>query len=102
VYKIDKTDLGFNLTFAGDMKNDESEKWYTESEQALIGQQSPFGVITDMRTLVPLPVEAQEVMVRGQSMYRSRGMERSCVILDDAISTIQFMRLARKSGIFKL
>ena len=101
MYKIDKTDLGFNLTFAGDMTKDEIEKWYTESEQALIGQQSPFGVIIDMRTLAPLPVEAQEVMVRGQSMYRSRGMERSCVILDDAITTIQFMRLARKSGIFK-
>jgi hypothetical protein len=101
VYKIDKTELGFNLTFAGDMTKDEIEKWYTESEQALIGQQSPFGVIIDMRTLAPLPVEAQEVMVRGQSMYRSRGMERSCVILDDAITTIQFMRLARKSGIFK-
>ena len=101
MYKIDKTDLGFNLTFAGDMTKDEIEKWYTESEQALLGQQSPFGVIIDMRTLAPLPVEAQEVMVRGQSMYRSRGMERSCVILDDAITTIQFMRLARKSGIFK-
>ena len=101
MYKIDKTDLGFNLTFAGDMTKDEIEKWYTESEQALIGQQSPFGVIIDMRTLAPLPVEAQEIMVRGQSMYRSRGMERSCVILDDAITTIQFMRLARKSGIFK-
>ena len=101
MYKIDKTDLGFNLTFAGDMTKDEIEKWYTESEQALMGQQSPFGVIIDMRTLAPLPVEAQEVMVRGQSMYRSRGMERSCVILDDAITTIQFMRLARKSGIFK-
>ncbi len=101
MYKIDKTDLGFNLTFAGDMTKDEVEKWYTESEQALIGQQSPFGVIIDMRTLAPLPVEAQEVMVRGQSMYRSRGMERSCVILDDAITTIQFMRLARQSGISK-
>jgi|SRR5580704_2562821 hypothetical protein len=101
MYKIDKTELGFNLTFAGDMTKDEIEKWYTESEQALLGQQSPFGVIIDMRTLAPLPVEAQEVMVRGQSMYRSRGMERSCVILDDAITTIQFMRLARKSGIFK-
>ena len=33
--------------------------------------------------------------------YRSRGMERSCVILDDAIMRIQFMRLARQSGIFK-
>jgi hypothetical protein len=40
-------------------------------------------------------------MVRGQSMYRGRGMERSCVILQDAITTIQFMRRARQSGIFK-
>jgi hypothetical protein len=101
VYKIDKTDLGFYLTFAGDMTKAEIERWYVESEHALTGQQSPFGVIIDMRTLAPLPVEAQEVMVRGQSMYRSRGMERSCVILDDAITTIQFMRLARKSGIAK-
>jgi hypothetical protein len=101
VYKIDKTDLGFFLTFAGKMTKAEIEKWYAESEQALIEQQAPFGVIIDMRTLALLPVEAQGVMVRGQSMYRRRGMERSCVILDDAITRIQFMRLARQSGIFK-
>jgi hypothetical protein len=101
VYKIEKTDLGFYLTFGGDMTKDEMEKWYEDSEQVLTGQQAPFGVIIDMRTLAPLRVEAQGAMVRGQSMYRSRGMQRSCVILDDAITTIQFMRLARKSGIFK-
>jgi hypothetical protein len=28
-------------------------------------------------------------------------MQRSCVILEDSITTIQFMRLARQSGIFK-
>jgi hypothetical protein len=101
MYKIEKTDLGFYLTFGGDMTKDELEKWYEDSEQVLTGQQAPFGVIIDMRTLAPLPVEAQGVMVRGQSMYRSRGMQRSCVILDDAITTIQFMRLARQSGISK-
>jgi hypothetical protein len=101
MYKIQKTDLGFYLTFGGDMTKDELEKWYEDSEQVLTGQQAPFGVIIDMRTLAPLPVEAQGAMVRGQSMYRSRGMQRSCVILDDAITTIQFMRLARQSGIFK-
>jgi hypothetical protein len=101
MYRIDKTDLGFYLTFGGEMTKAEIEKWYTESEQALTGQPAPFGVIIDMRTLALLPVEAQEVMVRGQSMYRRRGMQRSCVILDDAITRIQFMRLARKSGIFK-
>ena len=101
VYKIEKSDLGFHLTFAGAMTKAEIDKWYAESEQALKGPQAPFGVIIDMRTLGLLPVDAQGVMVRGQAMYRTRGMERSCVILDDAITRIQFMRLARQSGIFK-
>jgi hypothetical protein len=101
MYKIDRTDLGFNLTFAGDVTKAELEKWYEESEQVLTRQQGPFGVIIDMRTLAPLPPEAHGIMVRGQSMYRTRGMQRSCVILEDAITTIQFMRLARQSGIFK-
>jgi hypothetical protein len=101
VYKIEKNDLGFHLTFGGDMTKAELEKWYEDSEQVLPWQPVPFGVIIDMRTLAPLPAEAQQVMVRGQAMYRSRGMQRSCVILDDAITTIQFMRLAKRSGIFK-
>jgi hypothetical protein len=101
VYKIEKTDLGFHLTFAGLMTKPEIDRWYAESEQALKEPQGPFGVVIDMRTLALLPVKAQGVMVRGQAMYRSHGMERSCVILDDAITRIQFMRLARQSGIYK-
>jgi hypothetical protein len=101
MYKVDRTDLGFHLTFAGNMTKAELEKWYAESEKVLTGRHGPFGVVIDMRTLAPLPAEAQGVMVRGQAMYRSRGMQRSCVILDDAITKIQFMRLARQSGIFK-
>lgn len=83
------------------MTKAELEKWYEESEQALTKAPAPFGVIIDMRTLAPLPAEAQDVMVRGQAMYRGRGMQRSCVILEDAITTIQFRRLAKRSGIFK-
>ena len=101
MYKIDKTDLGFQLTFGGNMTEAEVETWYQESARVLTGMHVPFGVIIDMRTLTILPTEAQKVMVRGQSMYRSCGMRRSCVIVEDPITTIQFMRLARQSGIFK-
>jgi hypothetical protein len=101
MYKIEKSDLGFHLTFGGTVTKAELERWYDESELALKERKSPFGVIIDMRTLTPLPVEAQEIMVRGQAMYRAQGMQRSCVILGDAITTIQFMRLANRSGIRK-
>ena len=101
MYKIEKNDLGFHLTFGGTVTKEELEKWCDESAQILAAVQEPFGVIVDMRSLVPLGAEAQEVMVRGQSIYRGRGMQRSCVILDDAITTIQFMRLAKHSGIYR-
>ncbi|MGA2376777.1 MAG: hypothetical protein ABSF72_14745 [Candidatus Sulfotelmatobacter sp.] len=101
MYKIDRTDLGFQLTFGGDMTEAEIHTWYQESARVLAGMCLPFGVIIDMRTLAPLPVGAQAMMIKGQAMYRSRGMQRSCVILDDPITTIQFMRLAKESGIFK-
>jgi hypothetical protein len=101
VYKIDKTELGFQLTFGGDMTEAELETWYQESARVLSRIHVPFGVLIDMRTLAPLPAEAQKVMVRGQSMYRTSGMQRSCVILEDPITTIQFMRLAKQSGIFR-
>jgi hypothetical protein len=101
VYKIEAIDLGFLLKFGGSITKPELEKWYEESKQALSRRRIPFGVIIDMRTLSPLPAEAQEVMVLGQAMYRSHGMQRSCVILEDAITKIQFMRLAKHSGIFK-
>ena len=100
MYKIEKNNVGFHLTFGGTMTKDELYHWYAESEAALSAQQGAFGVVVDMRTLSPLPADAQDVMVRGQAMYRSRGMQRSCVILEDAITTIQFMRLAKKSGIY--
>ena len=101
MYKINKTDLGFQLTFGGDMTETELQTWYQESARVLAGMHLPFGVIIDMRTLAPLPTGAQAVMVKGQAMYRTCGMQRSCVILEDPITTIQFMRLAKQSGIFK-
>ena len=100
MYKIEKSALGYRLTFGGIMTKDELDQWYKESKETLFGQHGPFGVLIDMRTLSPLPADAHEVMIRGQAMYRKHGMQRSCVILEDAITTIQFRRLAKRSGIY--
>ena len=71
VYKIEKSDLGFDLTFGGDMTKAELEKWYKESDRVLTGRHGPFGVIIDMRTLAPLPADAQAVMVRGSRCIKA-------------------------------
>ncbi len=59
-----------------------------------------FGVLIDMTTLNPISSETQEVLVSGQQLYKQKGMERSAVALNSLVITLQFKRLARKSGIY--
>lgn len=100
MYKIEKSSIGFKLTFGGNMQKPELDQWFNEAETALKGCKPGFGVIIDMRTLEALRPEAQAVMVKGQSLFREKGMKRSAVILKDKVVTIQFMRLAKDSGIY--
>lgn len=100
MYKIESRPSGFILTFGGLMSLSEMEEWYSDSVQALAKAPSTFGVIIDMRTLAPLPQDAQARMVQGQQMYKNRGMERSCVVVNNAVTAAQFKRLAQQSGIY--
>lgn len=100
MYKIEKRPSGFLLTFGGFINKQEMEQWLEESKSALMLAPPEFGVIIDMRTLNPLPLDAQEVMVAGQQMYKTKGMKRSAVVLNNPTTTIQFKRLAQESGIY--
>jgi hypothetical protein len=70
-----------------------------ESLTYLANQQSPFGVIVDMRKLTPLPADSQKIMAETQVAYKRKGMRRSAVVLSSPITTTQFRRLAKESGI---
>jgi hypothetical protein len=100
MYKIEKKTSGYLLTFGGLIDEDEMSKWVKESEVALQTAPATFGVIVDMRELKPLTPEAQAIMVNGQGLYKQKGMQRSAVILANAVLTFQFKRLAQQSGIY--
>lgn len=100
MYKIDKTKYGYRLTFGGFITKDEMEKWLEESKKILKTTSRKFGVFVDMRTLKPLVSEAQDAMKEGQKLYKQKGMERSVVILENAITTLQFKRIAQETGIY--
>jgi hypothetical protein len=100
MYKIEKKSSGFLLTFGGNIDAAEMQRWADESKKVLATAQAPFGVIVDMRTLKPLSPEVQGIMVGGQGLYKQTGMQRSAVVLNDTITTIQFKRLAQQSGIY--
>ncbi len=99
MYKIEKRSSGFFITLGGFIEPAEMKEWLEESKNKLAGVISSFGVIVDMRTLAPLPSAAQAIMVEGQQLYKRAGMQRSAVILSNAVTTVQFRRLAKESGI---
>ena len=101
MYHIEKRPSGYILTFSGDIGEAEMRRWKDDSERTLAAETAPsFGVIIDMRSLLPLKREVQAIMVEGQRLYRNKGMERSAVILSSADICRQFRNLAVQSGIF--
>lgn len=100
MYKVEKKTSGYLLTFGGFITLDEMQRWHGEAKRALEDAEPPFGVIVDMRTLAPLDPETQKVMVDGQQLFKEKGMTRSAVVLNNAVTTSQFKRLAKESGIY--
>lgn len=101
MYNIEKKDYGYRLTFADIIQEGEMAKWVEESKKALQVAPSSFGVFVDMRTLKPLPLESQKHMQEGQKLYKEKGMSRSVVILANAVTKIQFKRIAQETGIYQ-
>ena len=101
MYNIEKTHYDFKLTFGDFMKADEMQKWVADSKKVLENISGEFGVFVDMRTLKPLPQDAQKFMQEGQVIYKQKGMSRSVVILDNAITMLQFKRIAQQTGIYE-
>lgn len=100
MYKIEKKDYGFKLTFGDLIQADEMRNWLEESQKALSNIPSKFGVFVDMRTLKPLSADAQKYMQEGQKLYKAKGMERSAVVLENPIISMQFKRTAKETGIY--
>ena len=101
MYRIEKTAYGYRLTFSGFIQAAEMEQWVEDSRRALAAAPEKFGVLVDMRTLKPLTADAQAVMQEGQELYKQKGMVRSAVVVDSAVTRMQFQRIAKASGIYQ-
>jgi len=99
MYKIEKKPFGFKLTFGDFIKAEEMLQWVEESKKTLAAAPAEFGIFVDMRTLKPLPADSQAHMQSGQKLYKEKGMKRSVVILNSAVTTMQFKRIAKDTGI---
>lgn len=101
MYLIQKTEYGYHITFSGIILAEEMQAWLEESRSILAElKEDEFGVFVDMRALKPLDQQATQHMITGQTLYKSRGMTRSVVVLSNPVLTLQFLLLARSSGIY--
>ncbi len=91
MYKIEKTRYGVKLTFDGFIQAAEMAQWLAQSGEVVPTLGARFGVLVDMRSLKPLPKDAQAVMQEGQKLYKQAGMQRSVVILNDALRRRQYI-----------
>lgn len=75
--------------------------WVDESRKALAAAPGKFGIFVDMRSLKPLTTDAQATMQEGQKLFKGKGMTRSVVIVDSAVTKMQFQRIAKETGIYE-
>jgi hypothetical protein len=100
MYTLEKVPFGFKVTIAGRVTAEEAVHAREESRTALAQSEGPFGVLVDIRTLKPMADDVQLIVDETQRMFRRSGLERSAVVLASAVMTIQFMRIARDTGVY--
>lgn len=101
MYQINKTAYGYELIFSGFIDEAEMSAWVKDSKTKLATQSGSFSVFVDMRSLKPLSPQAKLEMEEGQKLFKQKGMERSVVVLNDALLTLQFKRIAKETGIYQ-
>ena len=101
MYLIKKTDYGFRLTFGDTIPGEEMAQWARDFSAAVDDIQGDFTVFVDMRSLQMLSKFAQDHMKKGQSAAREGGMLRSVVILSSPKIKMQFISIAKESGIYE-
>ncbi len=99
MYELHETEYGIKFIFKGFMEKEELLRWAHEVGQAMKKVGKSFCVLHDMRGMYPLPPEARDLMKSNMEQAKQAGLGRSAQIVDDAITAIQFKRLAKEVGI---
>lgn len=99
MYRIERTPYGLKLIFDGSISSEEASLWLDEATEVLSRLTPPFRVLVDMTGVTDLASGGKKVFVRGQHHFRKAGMERSAVVLQDAVIRARLQHMARQSGI---
>jgi hypothetical protein len=96
--RVTLTDYGVDIVFGGPLAREEAEELVEELRRKLPLPGGRFGLLVDSRRMRAYPAAVQAVFKRGLLLCVERGMERSAVVLDSSIATLQAKRLAKETG----
>lgn len=100
MFKVERTSYGIKMTLAGFIEKEESIEWLAEVKRVVKAIPLGFNAFVDMRELKPLPAESQPATKEVHKFCKENGGVRSVVILDSAVTTMQFKHLAKETGIY--
>lgn len=80
MYRIRKTSFGFRLTLDGAITVAELTQLKTELPAIFASLKKPFGVIDDIRNVVPFGPEVKTLLEELEIMSREAGLERRAVV----------------------
>jgi hypothetical protein len=92
--RVKATDYGLEIVFGGPLTREEAEDVLAELRRKLPPPGGSFGLLVDSRGARAYFAAAQEVFKRAILLCLERGMERSVVVHDSPIASLQARRLA--------
>lgn len=101
MHRIEATKYGYRLSLDGFLQREEVSRLLETMKTTIQPTEKgvTFPVLLDMRNSRAFPADARELMKEAILYCKKAGMERSAVVLNSAIATLQARRLGKETGI---
>jgi len=101
LYRIDITEYGVKISQSGIIKIEEAVEWAEKMLEILKNMKPGFKLFADMRGIIPAGRDVQDIYSHIQQEFRANGLDKSVIVLDNALSVLQMKKTAKTSGVAK-
>ena len=93
------TPFGYRTTISSPFSPAEATQWFADVKRA-VGAPHKFGQLVDLRGQKLASDETNQIVQDAMKWVRTQGMERSAVVVANAITKMQIVRLAKEVGMY--
>lgn len=97
LHKFEITSFGYRLTLGGKVTLPEATQLKTELADLLAIIRKPYGVIADVRTVIPFSPEVKTLIRECEQMSKEAGLQRRAVIFQSPVVAGQATQLSFQS-----